>query len=75
MDSPQAPENTGLKRKRSPQNDEGRQPAPSGPQGGGGMVTQINYLVKARKEKLGLIEGDADTFSDVLGMLDDYEGL
>jgi hypothetical protein len=38
-------------------------------------VTQINYLVKARSERLRLIEGDAETFGDVLGMIDDYEGM
>ncbi|KAH6667546.1 hypothetical protein B0J14DRAFT_447535, partial [Halenospora varia] len=38
-------------------------------------VTQINYLVKARSERLGLIEGDAETFGEVLGMIDDYEGV
>jgi hypothetical protein len=38
-------------------------------------VTQINYLVKARSERLRLIEGDAETFGDVLGMVDDYEGM
>jgi hypothetical protein len=37
-------------------------------------VTQINYLIKARNDKMKLIEGDPETFSDVLGLIDDYEG-
>jgi len=37
-------------------------------------VTQINYLVKARNDKMKLIEGDSETFSDVLNLIDDYEG-
>ena len=36
-------------------------------------VTHINYLMKARGERLRLIEGDSETFADVLGMIDDYE--
>lgn len=35
---------------------------------------QINYLVSNQK-KLRLMEGDADTFKDVLTMIDDYEGM
>lgn len=67
-------ENAALKRKRSPTNDEAGRP--SGPPAiHAGNVTQINYLVKARAEKLGLIEGDAETFRDVLGMIDEYEGV
>jgi hypothetical protein len=70
MDSPNpAPET--LKRKRSP-DDIG--PARVGNHGASG-VTQINYLVKARPERLRLIEGDAESFGEVLGMIDDYEGL
>ena len=38
-------------------------------------VTQINYLAKARAEKLRLIEGDSESFGDILGMIDDYEGV
>jgi hypothetical protein len=66
MDSPNpAPET--LKRKRSPDD--------IGPaRVGGHPVTQINYLVKARPERLRLIEGDAESFGEVLGMIDDYEG-
>jgi hypothetical protein len=37
-------------------------------------VTQINYLVKARNDKMKLIEGDSETFNDVLSLIDDYEG-
>ena len=39
-----------------------------------GVVTQINYLAKAVNEKLRLIEGDSETFGDVLSLIDDYEG-
>jgi len=63
---------SGQKRKRTPI-DEGRQSAPPpAPHSGG--VTQINYLMRAKAERLKLIEGDSETFSDVLGMIDDYEG-
>jgi len=37
-------------------------------------VTQINYLVKSRMDKMKLIEGDSETFGDVLALIDDYEG-
>jgi hypothetical protein len=85
MESPN--QDTGaIKRKRSPVDDA---PARQIPHGhgmgmgiGGGVgvgagpasVTQINYLMKAKSERLRLIEGDSDTFADVLGMIDDYEG-
>jgi hypothetical protein len=59
-----------LKRKRSPEAHPGPGTASMTP----ANVTQINYLVKARSERLRLIEGDAETFGDVLGMIDDYEG-
>jgi len=66
----------GLKRKRSPVPgavaEEGR-PLGAAPKGVGN-VTQINYLVRAKAERLRLIEGDGETFGDVLGMIDDYEG-
>lgn len=39
-----------------------------------GNVTHINYLLKAREDRLKLIEGDPVSFSDVLGLLDEYEG-
>ncbi len=41
---------------------------------GQGNVLQINYLVRARNERLKLIEGDPESFSDVLSLIDDYEG-
>jgi hypothetical protein len=67
MDSP-APSisDVSLKRKRSPMED-GRAIHP-------GNVTQINYLMKAKSERLRLIEGDSESFGDILGMIDDYEG-
>jgi hypothetical protein len=68
-----------LKRKRSPGPlpEEGRSahPGPGTASMTPANVTQINYLVKARSERLRLIEGDAETFGDVLGMIDDYEGM
>ncbi|KAI1005234.1 hypothetical protein K3495_g2984 [Podosphaera aphanis] len=42
---------------------------------GAGNVTLINYMMKARSEKLRLIEGDNETFMDILGLIDDYEGV
>ncbi|OBT42354.1 hypothetical protein VE00_06475 [Pseudogymnoascus sp. WSF 3629] len=72
MDNPEAP---GGKRKRSistamPQ--QTRQPVqPQTP----GNVPQINYLAKARSGKMRLIEGDADDFGNILGLIDDYEGV
>jgi hypothetical protein len=75
LESPQVHETPGLKRKRSPINDEPPTVRQGPPPPQGGMVTQINYLMKARPEKLRLIEGDSDTFGDVLEMIDNYEGL
>jgi hypothetical protein len=75
LESPQVQENLGLKRKRSPINDEPPAVRQGPPLPQGGMVTPINYLIKARPEKLKLIEGDAGTFGDVLEMIDNYEGL
>ncbi len=72
MESPNSEQQSGLKRKRSPipgALDDGRVAATNP-----GNVTQINYLVRARNERLRLIEGDGETFGDVLGMIDDYEG-
>ncbi|KAB8294704.1 hypothetical protein EYC80_006666 [Monilinia laxa] len=74
-------ESQGEKRKRSPES--------SGSQGHGRVTqaprlgdnapptaaAQINYLVKARSDRLKLIEGDSETFGDVLGMIDEYEGV
>jgi hypothetical protein len=39
-----------------------------------GTATQINYLLKARNDKLKLIEGGSETFNDALGLIDEYEG-
>jgi hypothetical protein len=39
-----------------------------------GNVTQINYLMKTKNDKLKLIEGDSETFANVLSMIDEYEG-
>jgi hypothetical protein len=83
MESPNSDQQAGLKRKRSPVPggvaEEGR-PTPAGGGAGAapkgiGNVPQINYLVKAKSERLRLIEGDSETFGDVLGMIDDYEGM
>lgn len=38
-------------------------------------IAQINYLIKARREKMLLIEGDSETFKSILALMDDYEGL
>ncbi|KAH9224063.1 hypothetical protein DL95DRAFT_351492 [Leptodontidium sp. 2 PMI_412] len=62
---------SGHKRKRTPIDDGGRQSAPPS----AGNVTQINYLMRAKADRLKLIEGDSETFSDFLGMIDDYEGV
>jgi hypothetical protein len=75
MESPNSDQQAGLKRKRSPVPsaiEEGRTAAAAAVHPG--SVTQINYLARARSERLILIEGDSETFSDVLGMIDDYEG-
>ncbi|KAG9242883.1 hypothetical protein BJ878DRAFT_147191 [Calycina marina] len=76
MASP-APEYPGAKRKRSPLVDDPiTRPAPPTPSHAGGRdVTKINYLVKTKNTTFKLIEGDADTFGDVLGLIDDYEGI
>jgi hypothetical protein len=82
MESPNSEHQAGLKRKRSPVpgacGEEGRPAAASAagvPKIGIGNVTQINYLVRAKAERLRLIEGDGETFANVLGMIDDYEGM
>ena len=86
MESPN-PDTGAIKRKRSPFDDAPARQIPHGHGMGMGIggvgvgagtgpasVTQINYLMKAKSERLRLIEGDSDTFADVLGMIDDYEG-
>ena len=79
MESPNLEQQAGLKRKRSPvpPGEDGRPAAPAGgaPKGNAGTITQIIDLVQARSERLRLIEGDSETFGDVLGMIDDYEGM
>ena len=71
----------GAKRKRSPEGVAGIPPSMQMPReqlvGGSGSreFTPINYLVRSRTERLRLIEGDVDTFGDVIGSLDDYEGM
>ncbi|KUJ23632.1 uncharacterized protein LY89DRAFT_680350 [Mollisia scopiformis] len=81
MDSSEWSESAaGTKRKRSPGVEEGRQSAPPPPASHGvapaaPAPTPINYLVKAKSERLRLIEGDSETFSEVLSMIDDYEGV
>jgi len=79
-------EATGIKRKRTPDSSTSSHQSQSqsqitqaprlGEPVGSGAVTQINYLVPSKnKQLLKLIEGDSETFADVLGMLDDYEGI
>jgi len=86
MDSPNPnpnsnPDQTGLKRKRSPGPEDGRgtgsAAGPVGGLGAGAGVSgrQINYLVRAKSERLSLIEGDSEIFGDMLGTIDDYEGM
>jgi hypothetical protein len=71
----------GEKRKRSPESVGSQGPGriPQAPRltenVASAGVTQINYLVKARHDRLKLVEGDSETFGDVLTMLDDYEGI
>ncbi|PQE31480.1 C6 finger domain-containing protein [Rutstroemia sp. NJR-2017a WRK4] len=71
----------GEKRKRSPESVGSQGPGriPQAPRLTDNVasagVTQINYLVKARNDRLKLVEGDSETFGDVLTMLDDYEGV
>jgi len=72
MASP-APEVIGAKRKRSPMVDDAV--TRSAPITHTRDVTKINYLMKMRTAPFRLIEGDSETFADVLGMLDDYEGV
>ena len=35
---------------------------------------QTNYLSKARDGKMPLVEGDYESFGNVLSLIDDYEG-
>ncbi|KAI1392180.1 uncharacterized protein F4822DRAFT_389870 [Hypoxylon trugodes] len=68
------------KRKRDISDDNGSQaphadriPQPPPPQSGN--IAPINYLSKAQSVKLKLIQGDSDTFSDVLTLVNEYEGV
>ena len=60
----------GAKRKRTPLADS----LPTLGVVANGSNPPINYLIKAGPDRLGLIDGDAETFADVLAMIDDYEG-
>ncbi|KAK0633721.1 hypothetical protein B0T14DRAFT_79585 [Immersiella caudata] len=63
-------------RKRKREADDGhsdRIPQPPPPQSGNGAV--INYLSKANANKLPLVSGDSETFSNVLSLINDYEGV
>jgi hypothetical protein len=69
-------ESQGVKRKRTPQ-DDGARPTPphvTATAGGGPSGNSINYLIKLKPDKLRLIEVDSDSFSGILGIIDDYEG-
>lgn len=35
----------------------------------------VNYFTKSRRDRLALFQGDAETFSDILSLLAEYEGL
>jgi len=72
MDSP-VPEVAGAKRKRTP-DDAGVRPPPLAVQRDS-SAAKINYLTKGKGAPLKLIEGDSDTFLDVLNLIDDYEGM
>ncbi|CAJ2503582.1 Uu.00g109760.m01.CDS01 [Anthostomella pinea] len=50
-----------------------RIPQPPPPQSGN--TIPINYLSKSHAAKLKLLQGDGDTFSDVLTLVSDYEGV
>jgi hypothetical protein len=39
-----------------------------------GISGQINYLPRSTNGKLKLIQADADTFAEVLGLVSEYEG-
>lgn len=34
----------------------------------------INYVPRANAERLNLIQGDTDTFADIIGLIGEYEG-
>lgn len=39
-----------------------------------GNGTPINYLSRASNSRLGLIQGGPETFSDVISLINEYEG-
>jgi hypothetical protein len=39
-----------------------------------GNGAPINYLSRASTSKLSLVQGGPETFSDVISLIDDYEG-
>jgi hypothetical protein len=40
-----------------------------------GPIGTINYLLKPSSDRLPLITGNADTFSEILGLMTEYEGM
>lgn len=73
MESPKFDSSASSKRKRNSGDDDGRERS-GAPLVHSGNVANINYLIRPRIDKMKLIEGDNDTFGDVLGMIDEYEG-
>ncbi|KAI4868093.1 hypothetical protein F4820DRAFT_161515 [Hypoxylon rubiginosum] len=74
------PDSDQHKRKRDISDDNGSQaphadriPQPPPPQSGN--IVPINYLSKVHTVKLKLIQGDGDTFTDVLTLVNEYEGV
>ncbi|KAG9234506.1 hypothetical protein BJ875DRAFT_376302 [Amylocarpus encephaloides] len=68
------------KRKRIPINDESSSRRPMArptlpPAAVSTSVPPINFCVKARTDKLDLVDADAETFSTVLGIIDEYDGV
>ncbi|KAH8811382.1 hypothetical protein F5884DRAFT_876615 [Xylogone sp. PMI_703] len=66
------------KRKRSPSDSPPQVhpvPQPPPPSQSGNGTVQINFMSRARPDKLRLIDGDSETFGDVLSLIDDYEGV
>ncbi|KAI1108846.1 hypothetical protein F5Y14DRAFT_58455 [Nemania sp. NC0429] len=66
------------KRKRDAADDNGSQvhdriPQPPPPQSGNNIP--INYHSRSLAVKLKLIQGDSETFSDILNLINDYEGV
>jgi hypothetical protein len=43
--------------------------------GGIGNQAPINYLARVNAGKLKLIQGDTETFTDVLTLINEYEGI